>query len=119
MMMDMGLLREAQLHLIEGRRMSDCKKLKRFSETSRPEVGVRVLFSPGIILNVGIVQPYQPNHSNNKRCRVVGNDEHAVSVIFEGKKEIDLVSPDFLLPLELSKDENKIREELLLKGARV
>ena len=97
--------------------MNSLKKTDRYSSDRRPSVGRKCLFSPGLILLAGgrniLVKPYQPNMMRSKRCIVVENLEHTIRVQFPKNATTDIVSPEFLLPFELTKDEIKMRDELL------
>lgn len=98
--------------------MSKKMEVERFSREKRPEVGMFVRFSPGIILSRNNVNPRQPIPERSGKAKVVGNMEFTTEVLFDGEKETDIVTPEFLIPCKLMKEEKK-KFLLMMKGVRV
>ena len=90
------------------------KDTERFSESNMPKPGQKCFYCPGHWLVPDIFIPeyktcVKPYIRPFAICEVLEprKHKHLVNVRFEGQQEIDIVSPDFLLPVVLS---NKAEE---------
>lgn len=84
------------------------KKSKRYSVSQRPEIGARCMFSHADQLIFGEFVPHPKAFERSEiyqgaRCMVLGLSTYVVRVRFDGSDLIDLVSPEFLIPMELTK----------------
>lgn len=83
------------------------KEQGRYSETKRPEIGGRVLFSPSIQLTVSEVVPFYRSCMGGKLTPVStgvckGNTMHLILVLFDNLPTPCLVSPSYLTSYELT-----------------
>ena len=85
------------------------KDTERFSESNMPKPGQKCFYCPGHWLVPDIFIPeyktcVKPYIRPFAICEVADNlkSKHLVRVRFVGQQEIDVVSPDFLLPVVLT-----------------
>ena len=84
------------------------KQPMRFSERHRPTVVSIVVYSHAIQLLLSEFVPETQDIGrdevfNGAEVEVIRNSEHIVEVLFNGAKQTDLVSPEFLTTGELTK----------------
>ena len=84
------------------------KEPTRYSATNRPKPGTRLLFSPVKQMIDGLFTPDNRTLTRsylkqNNICIVVENTKNLVLIQFPNQKDTDLVSPEFLITIELTK----------------
>ena len=83
------------------------KKTNRCSENAMPIIGTRCMFSHAQQLTQNEFVPQEKPFEREEiyqgaRCKVLARLDHVVRVRFEHSDKQDIVSPELLIPLELT-----------------
>lgn len=83
------------------------RKINRCSENDMPMIGERCMFSHALQLTQNEFVPQDRLWEREEiyqkaRCKVLAMLDHVVRVRFEHSDRDDIVSPEFLIPLELT-----------------
>lgn len=84
------------------------KKIDRCSESNMPLIGTRCMFSHALQLTIDEFVPHKKLFEREEihqgaRAKVLAKLGHVVRVRFEHSDRDDIVSPEFLIPLELTR----------------
>ena len=84
------------------------KRIDRCSERYKPKIGRRCMFSHALQLTDDEFVPQKKLFEREEihqgaRCKILARLDHVVRVRFEHSDRDDVVSPEFLIPLELTK----------------
>ncbi len=84
------------------------KEPTRYSQNHRPKLQTRLLFSPVKRIVDGVYkidnrQMIRDHLKENSICTVIKNNKNTVLVQFPEQNDTDLVSPEFLITIELTK----------------
>lgn len=84
------------------------KKIDRCSESDMPEIGQRCMFSHTLQLTIDEFVPQRKLYEREEihqgaRLSILAQLDHVVRVRFEHSDREDIVSPEFLIPLELTR----------------
>ena len=84
------------------------KKIDRCSESNMPEIRARCMFSYALQLTHNEFVPQDKLYEREEihqgaRCVVLAQLDHVIRVRFERSDQEDVVSPEFLIPLELTR----------------
>ena len=86
----------------------------RFSSDYKPTIGMKLIFSYAHVLtSSGVSLPNKKSFCknyihNDSMCEVISLTEHLVEVRFDNQTNTDLVSPEFLIFVQLTKIGTKL-----------